>query len=172
MTLQEMDLCSPSEGKTRGNILENLPYQPGAGKIRQNMPNLRVFNKFRVQSGRRNPPLLFGRCGFSKKRLFLVFLGIKTCFMSIRAYRQVLWCAALFCSTTPEQTQIPQNRANSRVFDGLRESSGGRKRPITILGPGNPKKRGISGENPLYEGTLVCSTIVQDQPGAGNNTPK
>ena len=36
---------------------------------------------------------------------------------------QVHWCAALFCCTTPEQTKILQNALNSRVFDGLGESS-------------------------------------------------
>ena len=44
--------------------------------------------------------------------------------------------------------------------------------PIPILGPENLKKIGISVENPVKPGTLVCSTVLQDQPRAGKNTPK
>ena len=32
-------------------------------------------------------------------------------------YRQVRWCAALFCSTSPEQAKIAQNMSNFRVCD-------------------------------------------------------
>ena len=31
-------------------------------------------------------------------------------------YRQVHWCAALFCRTSPEQAKIPQNRPNFKGF--------------------------------------------------------
>ena len=37
-------------------------------------------------------------------------------FLSKILYRQVPWCAALFCRTSPEQAKIPQNRPNFRVL--------------------------------------------------------
>ena len=38
-------------------------------------------------------------------------------FLSKILYRQVHWCAALFCRTSPEEAKIPQNRSNFKVFD-------------------------------------------------------
>ena len=38
-------------------------------------------------------------------------------FLSKILYRQVHWCAALFCRTSPEQAKIPQNTPNFKVFD-------------------------------------------------------
>ena len=49
-------------------------------------------------------------------------------------YRQVHWCAALFCRTNPEQAKIPQNKPNFRVFDTFGQDSG-RRTPAPILGP-------------------------------------
>ena len=45
-------------------------------------------------------------------------------------YRQVHWCAALFCKTSPEQAKIPQNRPNFKVFDIFGRNSGGRTPPL------------------------------------------
>ena len=56
----------------------------------------------------------------------MVFFGTKPIFMVFSCLYctiQVHWCAALFCCTGPEQTKILQNAPNSRVFDGLGESS-------------------------------------------------
>ena len=130
---------------------------------------------FGEQSGRRNPPLLFSGCIIKGKGFPVVYLATKPLlmvFLCLYYTIQVRWCAALFCSTTPEQITILQNRPNSRVFDGLGESSGGRNTPICFLEQGNPNKTAISVENPLQAGTLVCSTVLQDQPTAGKNTPK
>ena len=95
-----------------------------------------VWEKARVGG---TPPSLFWGQRIQRKLEFL----------SKILYRQVHWCAALFCCTTPEQTKILQKRPNSRVFDGSGESSGGRNPPILILGPENPKKIGISVEYTL-----------------------
>ena len=88
-----------------------------------------------------------------KKGFLSSFFGTKHILMgSLCLYYtlQVHWCAALFCSTTSHQTKILQNQPNSRVFDGLGETSGGRNPPpIPILGQQNPKKRAISVKNPL-----------------------
>ena len=126
--------------------------QPSSKNGRK-MPSFRRKQcTFGEQSGRRNPPLLFWGCIIERKRCPLVFLGTKPIFMVFLCLYytiQVHWCAALFCSTTPQQTKILQNRPNSRVFDGLGESSGGRNPPIPISGPENPKKIGTSVKNPL-----------------------
>ena len=50
-------------------------------------------------------------------------------FLSKILYRQVHWCAALFCRTSPEQAKIPQNRPNFRVFDIFGQKPGRRKPP-------------------------------------------
>ena len=87
-----------------------------------------------------------------EERFPLVFLGTKPLFMVFLCLHytiQLRWCAAIFCSTTPQQTKVLQNRPSSRVFDGLGESSGGGNPPIRILGQENPNKRAISVENPL-----------------------
>ena len=55
-------------------------------------------------------------------------------FLSKILYRQVHWCAALFCRTSPEQAKIPQNRPNFRAFDIFGEELG-RTTPFPILGP-------------------------------------
>ena len=104
-------------------------YKPGAGKIRQNMPDLRLFDISGEQSGRRNPHLLFWGCIGQRKGSFWSFWVPNLVSWVFRAYRQVHWCAALFCSTTPEQTKIPKSRLNSRVSDGLGESLSGRNPP-------------------------------------------
>ena len=39
-------------------------------------------------------------------------------------YRQVHWCAALFCRTNPQQAKIPQNRPIFRVFDTFGQRPG------------------------------------------------
>ena len=56
-------------------------------------------------------------------------------FLSKILYRQVHWCAALFCRTSPEQAKIPQNRPNFRVFDIFGQKPGRRNSPPPILGP-------------------------------------
>ena len=55
-------------------------------------------------------------------------------FLSKILYRQVHWCAALFCRTSPEQAKIPQNRPNFRVFDIFGQKPGRRNPPPPILG--------------------------------------
>ena len=106
------------------------------------MPDLRVFDVFGEQSGRRNPPLPFWGCIIQKQGFFRSFVVQNLVSWFFCAYTQVHWCAALFCSTSQEQTKIPQIRPNSRVLDGWGENFGGRNPPIPILGPDNPKKRG------------------------------
>ena len=61
-------------------------------------------------------------------------------FLSKILYRQVHWCAALFCRTSPEQAKIPQNRPNFRVFDNLRQKPGRRTPPPLFWGRRNQKK--------------------------------
>ena len=56
-------------------------------------------------------------------------------FLSKILYRQVHWCAALFCRTSPEQAKIPQNRPNFRVFDIFGQKPGRRNPLPPILGP-------------------------------------
>ena len=65
---------------------------------------LMVWEKARVGG---TPPSLFWGQRIQRKLEFL----------SKIPYRQVHWCAALFCRTTPEQAKIPQNRPNFRVFN-------------------------------------------------------
>ena len=55
-------------------------------------------------------------------------------FWSEILYRQVHWCAALFCRTSPEEANIPQNRPNSKFFDVFGQDLGRRTTP-PILGP-------------------------------------
>ena len=45
-------------------------------------------------------------------------------FLSKIPYRQVHWCAALFCRTSPEEAKIPQNRPNFKVSDISGQGSG------------------------------------------------
>ena len=124
-----------------------------SSKDGQKMPNFgRKQCIFGEQSGRRNPPLLLWGCLIKTNRFPLVLSGTKPIFMVFLCLYytiQVHWCAAPFCSTTPEQTKILQNRPNSRGFDGFGECSGGRNPPILFLGHKSPKKRAISVENPL-----------------------
>ena len=56
-------------------------------------------------------------------------------------YRQVHWCAALFCRTSPEQATIPQNRPNFRVFDIFGQNFG-RRTPPPYFGAVETKKIG------------------------------
>ena len=63
-------------------------------------------------------------------------------------YRQVHWCAALFCRTSPEEAKIPQNRPNLRVFDIFRHNSG-RTTPPLFWGSRNQKNRSITAKNPF-----------------------
>ena len=62
-----------------------------------------VWKKARVGG---TPPSLFWGQRIQRKLEFL----------SKILYRQVPWCAALFCRTSPEQAKIPQNRPNFRVL--------------------------------------------------------
>ena len=64
---------------------------------------LMVWKKARVGG---TPPSLFWGQRIQRKLEFL----------SKILYRQVPWCAALFCRTSPEQAKIPQNRPNFRVL--------------------------------------------------------
>ena len=59
-------------------------------------------------------------------------------FLSKILYRQVHWCAALFCRISPKQAKIPQSRPNFRVFDIFGQNSG-RRTPPPILGPEKSK---------------------------------
>ena len=63
-------------------------------------------------------------------------------FLSKILYRQVHWCAALFCRTSPEQAKIPQNRPNFRVFDIFGQKPGGRNPPPPYFGAVETKKVG------------------------------
>ena len=62
-------------------------------------------------------------------------------FLSKILYRQVHWCAALFCRTSREQAKIPQNRPNFRVFDIFGQEPGRRKPPPLFWGRRNQKSR-------------------------------
>ena len=62
-------------------------------------------------------------------------------FLSKILYRQVHWCAALFCRTSPEQAKIPQNRPNFRVFDIFGLKPGRRNPPPLFWGRRNQKSR-------------------------------
>ena len=62
-------------------------------------------------------------------------------FLSKILYRQVHWCAALFCGTSPEQAKIPQNRPNFRVFDIFGPRLGSRNPPPLFWGRRNQKSR-------------------------------
>ena len=92
-------------------------------------------------------PLSYFERAELKKKGFLWSFRVQNLFSWY--FCDVRWCAALFCSTTPEQTTVLQNRPSSRDFDGLRESSDGRSPPICIWGQENPNKRAISVESPL-----------------------
>ena len=116
-------------------------------------PDLRVFDIFGEQSGRRRS---WG-CIIDEKGFFWSFWVQNLCSWFFRPYRQVHWCAALLCSTTPEQTNILQNRLNSRVFDGSGESWGGRNPLVPILGPENPKKFWRKSSIGRYTGVQQCS---------------
>ena len=72
--------------------------------------------------GRTPPPVFWG------KRI-----PPKGQFPSKILYRQVHWCAALFCRTSPEQAKIPQNRPNFRAFD-IFEQWPGRRTPPPYFG--------------------------------------
>ena len=63
-------------------------------------------------------------------------------FLSKILYRQVHWCAALFCRTSPEQAKIPQNRPNFRVFDIFGQKPGRRNPPPPYFGAVEIKKVG------------------------------
>ena len=65
-------------------------------------------------------------------------------FLSKILYRQVHWCAALFCRTSPEQAKIPQNRRNFRVFDIFGQKPGRRNPPPLFCGRRNQKSRSFS----------------------------
>ena len=70
-----------------------------------------VWEKARVG---RNPPSVFWGQRIQRKLEFL----------SKMLYRQVHWCAALFCRTSLQQAKIPQNRPNFRVCDIFGQRSG------------------------------------------------
>ena len=97
---------------------------------------LMVWEKARVGG---TPPSLFWGQGIQRKLEFL----------SKVLYRQVQWCAALFCRTSPEQAKIPQNRPHFRVFDICGQQSGRRTPPPFLWGRGNQRKRAFSAKTPL-----------------------
>ena len=70
-------------------------------------------------------------------------------FLSKILYRQVQWCAALFCRTSPEQAKIPQNRPNVRLSDIFGQNSG-RRIPPPYYGAVETKTLGIFRETPLF----------------------
>ena len=55
-------------------------------------------------------------------------------FLSKILYKQVHWCAALFCETSPEEAKIPHNWPNFKASDIFGQNSG-RRTPPPILGP-------------------------------------
>ena len=73
-------------------------------------------------------------------------------FLSKILFRQVHWCAALFCRTSPEQAKIPQNRPNSRVFDIFGRNS--RRRTPPYFGAVETKKIGHFSRKPLFADLL------------------
>ena len=143
-----------------GDIFANLQYQPAAGKILENMPDLRVSDIFGEHSAGRKPPLLFWGCIVPAKGSFWSFWVHNLPSWFFRAYRQVHWCASLFCGTTPEQRKIPQNRPNSRFFDGFGGRSGGRNPPHPCFGGRESKgKRNSWRKSSIgrYTGVQHCS---------------
>ena len=67
-------------------------------------------------------------------------------FLSKILYRQVHWCAAPFCSTSPQQAKIPQNRPGFRVFDKIRVGGP----PLPYVGAVETKKnRSFLAKNPF-----------------------
>ena len=59
-----------------------------------------------------------GRMGGTHPSLFLGWrIQTQGEFLAKILYRQVHWCAALFCTTSPEQAKIPHNRPNFSVLD-------------------------------------------------------
>ena len=70
-------------------------------------------------------------------------------FLSKILYRQVHWCAALFCRTSPEQAKIPQNRPIFRVFDIFGHDSGSAP-PPPYFGDVATKEIGFFCEKPLF----------------------
>ena len=74
-------------------------------------------------------------------------------FLAKIRYRQVHWCSALFCRTSPEQAKIPQNSPNFRVFDISGQTRVGGT-PPPILGPYKPKKVVILREKSPFAGFL------------------
>ena len=89
---------------------------------------LMVWEKARVGG---TPPSLFWGQRIQRKLEFL----------SKILYRQVHWCAALFCRTSPKQAKTPQNRPNFRVFDIFGQNSG-RRTPPPIFWAVETKKIG------------------------------
>ena len=63
-------------------------------------------------------------------------------FLSKILYRQVHWCAALFCRTSPEQAKIPQNRPISGFFDFFGQRQG-RRTPAPYFGAVETNKIGL-----------------------------
>ena len=84
--------CSPAPPQSRQQY----------SKVARNRGSLMVWQKARVGG---TPPSVF----WGKR------LRTKGQFRSNIPHRQVHWCAALFCRTSPEQAKIPQNRPNFRV---------------------------------------------------------
>ena len=97
-------------------------------KIGRILGFLMVWEKARVGGP---PPSLFWGQRIQRKLEFL----------SKILYRQVHWCAALFCRTSPEQAKIPQNRPNFRVFDIFGQNSG-RSTPPLYFGAVETKQLG------------------------------
>ena len=62
-------------------------------------------------------------------------------FLSKILYRQVHWCAALFCRTSPVQAKIPQNRPDFRVFD-ISGQIWGMRTPPPYSGAVETRKKG------------------------------
>ena len=69
-------------------------------------------------------------------------------FLSKILYRQVHWCAALFCRTSPEHAKIPPKRPNFRVFDIFGQKMG-RRTPPPFWGRINQKNRSFLAKNPF-----------------------
>ena len=95
-----------------------------------------VWEKARVGG---TPPSLFWGQRIQRKLEFL----------SKILYRQVHWCAALFCRTSPEEAKIPQNRPNFRVFDIFGKFWVGGPPPL-FWGRRNQKNRSFPAKKPLF----------------------
>ena len=114
---------SPSHSLSFWNKLTLFSFKNlcGAGKIRQNMPDLRDFDISGEPSGRRTPPLLFWGFGIQKKGFFWSFLGTKRSFIvyfvPIGRYIGVQHCSAVPPQSTQKYPKIGRIPGSLMVWE-------------------------------------------------------